>query len=511
MRSLISHLRYTIRLLLRSPGFAIACVLILGFGIGLNTAIFSLINAVILKPLPYPNPDRLVCVFQPYQNNRPMGFDYPGFVDTVATQHSFESLAVAYGDYLDLGGNDLPEHLEVGFVSPGLFKVSGLRTVLGRVFSEQEDIPNGPLLAVLSEHFWRTRFQSDPKSIGKNLTLSDHSFQVIGVVRTQVCDWGPPSADVYLPANTIAPLGFFPLAARDVHRFLCVGRLKAGISVAAAQADLEVIHKNLLARYPDTYRGYGLLVTPLLDRMVKDYAITTWLLGAAVGCLLLISCANVANLHFARGLQRRREIMIRAALGATRWRLVGQFLSETLCVSILGGILGLMIALSSVATIKWLSPADSFRFQELSVDLNAMVFVFGVVLLTALVSGLLPAWSLSRVSLVPALKDEGDRAGTRGPQAQRTQSALVCAQVALACVLLIGAGLLIRSFQAAQEIPLGFNPHHLLTIRVMLLSQKYETDGVQTRAFWDALITKIRRLPGVTEAGMSDFAATEIR
>jgi putative ABC transport system permease protein len=201
--------------------------------------------------------------------------------------------------------------------------------------------------------------------------------------------------------------------------------------------------------------------------------------------------------------------MIRAALGATRWRLMGQLLLETTCLSVLGGILGLLIAFSSVATIKRLSPPDSFRFQELNVDFNAMVFVFGVVLLTALVSGFLPAWSLSRVNLVPVLKDEGDRAGTRGPQTQRTQSILVCAQVALACVLLIGAGLLVRSFQAVQNLPLGFNPHHLLTIRVMLNSQKYETDGVQTRAFWDALITKVRRLPGVTEAGMSDLPPPE--
>jgi putative ABC transport system permease protein len=243
------------------------------------------------------------------------------------------------------------------------------------VFSEKEDIPNGPLLAVLSEHFWRTRFQSDPKIIGKNLALSDHSFQVIGVVPTQVCDWGPPSADVYLPANTITPLGFFPLAARDAHRFLCIGRLKAGISVAAAQADLEVVHNNLSTRYPENYKGYGLFVTPSLDYMVKGYAVNTGLLWAAAGCLLLIACANVANLHFARGLQRRREIMIRSALGATRRRLVGQFLSETLCVSILGGILGLTIALSSVAAIKRLSPPDSFRFQGWSVDLNAMGFV----------------------------------------------------------------------------------------------------------------------------------------
>jgi putative ABC transport system permease protein len=480
-------------------------------GVGLNTAIFSLINAVILKPLPYPNPERLVRVCQPYQNDLSMGFDYPDFVDIAATQHSFELLAVADREVIDLSGSGQPEHLEVDFVSPSMFKVSGLPAVVGRVFTEQEDIPNGPFLAVLSEHFWRTRFQSDPKIIGKNLTLSDHSFQVIGVVPTQVCDWGPPTADIYAPANTLAPLGFlpngsgYPLANRDVHRFFCAGRLKAGISVAESRADLELIQKNLLARYPDTNRGYGLLATSMLDSMVQEYAVTIWLLGAAVSCLLLISCANVANLHFARGLQLRWEMIIRAALGATRWRLMGQLLLETTCLSVLGGILGLLIAFSSVATMKWLSPPDSFRFQELSVDLSAMMFVFGAVLLTALVSGLLPGWSLSRVSLVPALKDEGDRAGTRGPQTQRTQSALVCAQVALACVLLIGAGLLVHSFQAAQNVPLGFNPHHLLTIRINLSSQKYETDGVQTRAFWDALITKIRRLPGVTEAGMSDL------
>jgi putative ABC transport system permease protein len=290
----------------------------------LNTAIFSLINAVILKPLPYPNPDRLVRVSQPYQNDLSMGFDYPDFVDTVATQHSFESLAVADQEAIDLSGNGQPEHLEVDFVSPSMFKVSGLPTVVGRVFTEQEDIPNGPFLAVLSEHFWRARFQSDPKIIGKNLTLSDHSFQVIGVVPTQVCDWGPPTADIYAPANTLAPLGFlpngsgYPLANRAVHRFFCAGRLKAGISVAESRADLEVIQKNLLARYPDTNKGYELLAIPMLDSMVGNYTVTIWLLGAAVSCLLLISCANVANLHFARGLQLRREMIIRAALGATR-------------------------------------------------------------------------------------------------------------------------------------------------------------------------------------------------
>jgi putative ABC transport system permease protein len=511
MRGLLGSLRYTIRVLLKSPGFTVTAVLILGFGIGTNTAIFSLIDAVILKPLPYPDPDRLVQICQPYQNDPFSWIDYPDYVDTIAAQHSFESLAVMHDGILALSGNGEPQDIQVHFVSPSIFKVSGVPTVLGRVFTDQEDIPNGPMLVVLSERYWRTRFQSDPKIIGRNLTLSDNSFQVIGVASAQVSDWGPPGADIYAPVNTLAPLGFlpndrgYPLALRDLPYFFCVGRLKAGISVAQAQADLEIIHKNLLSRYPEFNQGSGISVIPLLDRMVHDYAATTWLLGAAVGCLLLISCANVASLLFARGLQRRREIMIRATLGATRWRLISQLLLETFFLSILGGVLGLLIALASAGTIKELSPPNLYRFQGLSVDWHALMFVFCVILLTSLLSGLLPAWHLSQTNLVPALKEEGGRGGTGGRQRDRTQSALVTAQVALACVLLIGAGLLVRSFQAAQNVPLGFNPHHLVTARINLSSPKYETDGVRTRAFWDEAITKTRLLPGVTVAALDDL------
>jgi predicted permease len=511
MDRLLPSLRYTIRLLLKSPGFTITAILILGFGIGANTAIFSLIDAVLLKPLPYPDSNRLVQICEPYQTHPFSGIDYPDYSDIAAAQHSFASLAVMHGDTLDLSGNGDPEHLEACFVSPSVFKVSGLSIVLGRVFTDKEDIPNGPLLAVLSDRCWKSRFHADPKIIGKNLTLSGHSFQVIGVVPAQVDEWGPPGTDLYLPANTLATLGFissnrgYPLELRDLHYFFCVGRLKAGVSVAQAQADLETIHHNLLVRYPDTNRGYGLRLIPLLDSVVKDYAATTWLLGAAVGCLLLISCANVANLLFARSLQRRQEMMVRVSLGAARWQLIGQLLSETMLLSLFGGIVGLSIALGATQTIKQLSPPDLFRFQELSIDLNALVFVFGVILLTSLLAGFLPAWTLSKASLVPALKEESGRAGTSGPRRNRTQSALVTAQVALACVLLIGAGLLVRSFRAAENVPLGFNPRQLLTARINLSSAKYETDGVQTRIFWDTLMTKVRRVPGVNEAAMNDF------
>jgi putative ABC transport system permease protein len=510
MRGLLESIRYTLRVLLKSPGFTITAILILGLGIGANTAIFSFIDAVVLKPLPYPEPDRLVVIYQPSESDPSTWIDYPDYVDMAAAQHTFESLAVATRDSLDLSGSGEPEHLQADFVSPSMFKVSGTSAILGRVFAEQEDIPNGPLLAVLSEHYWKTRFHADPNIIGKNLTLSDHSFQVIGVVPTQVNDWGPPGTDVYAPANTIATLGFFPndrgypLALRDLHFFFCIGRLKTGVSIAQAQADLETIHDNLLNRYPDSNRGYGLRITPLLDSMVNGYAATTWILGAAVGCLLLIACANIANLLFARGLQRRRELMIRATLGATQRRIIGQLLLETFLLSVLGGILGVFIAFASIEAIKRLSPPDLYRFQQLSMDGPALLFIFGVVLMTSLLSGLLPAWSLSKVSLAPGLKDEAGRSGTTGQQRNRTQSGLVTGQVGIACVLLIAAGLLLRSFQAAQSIPSGFTPHHLLTAGIVLSSAKYETDGVRTRAFWDALMTKIGDLPGIVESAINN-------
>jgi predicted permease len=509
MRDLFGVLRYTARLLLKSPGFTITAVLILGFGIGVNTAIFSLINAVILKPLPFPEPSQLVQISQPYQNDAFEWVDYPDYVDIAAAQHAFESLAVATGTDLDLTGSGEPQHLRVDFVSASLFKISGLRMIIGRVFTDAEDVPNGPLIAVLSEHLWRSRFNADPEIVGKNITLGDNSFQVIGVVPAQVNDWGPPGVDVYAPANAVAPVGFFgsdrgyPLELRDLHYFFCVGRLRAGFTLSQAQADLDVIHHDLVHRYPTT-QGYGLRVTPLLDGMVYNYSGTTGLLAAAAGLLLLISSANIGNLLFARGLQRGREMMIRTALGATRRQLIGQALSETLLLSSFGGILGLTITLTSIEAIRKLCPTNLYRFQEFSVDWTTLFFVLVVTVLTALLSGLWPALSLSRATLAPSLRDHGDRTGTSGPGQNLAKALLVTVQVGLACILLTGASILIRSFQAAQSAPLGFNPHHLLTAAIKLTSARYERDATKGRAFWDSLLPKIRQLPGVTDATMSD-------
>jgi putative ABC transport system permease protein len=503
MRDLFESLRQTVRVLLKAPGFTITAILILGFGIGANTAIFSLINAVLLKPLPYSHPERLVKVLLPNQGSMRVDFDYPDYLDVAAAQTCFDSLAVWSGAFLDLTGSGETQRLSVGFVSPSLFALTGRTAVLGRAFSTREDIPHGPLLAVISERFWINHFNSDPNVIGKSLTLSEQSFEIIGVVPAQMDVWGPPPTDVYITVHSAA-LFSYPIYQRSSHVFGCVGRLKEGVGLAKAQAELEVIQNGLIGRYPETDKGYGIRVKPLLDDVVGGYSGTVWLLGAAVAVLLLIAATNVATLLFVRGLERRRELAIRVAMGATRSRLIAQLLLETGLLSLLGGIAGLGLALGGIEIIKKLSPAEVYRFQEVGIDLTTLLFVAGIIVLVAFISGVVPALSFSRPKLGSVLKQEGGRSGTGGVQKYRAQTLLVAAQVALACILLIGAGLLVRSFEAAQRAPLGFNPHNILTAELSLTSSSYETDGVKTRAFWDAVLTKARQLPGVTDVAMDD-------
>ncbi|HEX6563675.1 MAG TPA: ABC transporter permease [Chthoniobacterales bacterium] len=506
MRSLISELRHTIRLLLKSPGFAITAILILGFGIGTNTAIFSLVQAVILKPLPYPDPTSLIQIFLTYQGNED-SIDYPDYADIAGAQHSFKNMAVVASGSLDLTGERNPERLKVDFITASMFAVTGSPFVLGRPFTENEDVPGGPLVVVLSEQFWRKRFNADPSIIGKNLTLSDHTFQVIGVVPRQVNWWSP--CDIYVPINTFEL--FYPgdLRNRTEHIAACFGRLNEGVSLAQAKAELDTIHERLIAQYPGTDKGYGLsVVTPGRgDYTVYDYAPAIWSLAAGVSCLLLISCANIANLLLARSLHRRNEISVRSMLGAGRWRLAGQLLLETMFLAMLGAGLGLLVALITIEAVKKLSWQSlyriQYRLQEVSLDINALIFIVFVTLLVALLAGVLPALSLSKNDAGAGLKDDRNRTGTSGRH--RAQSMLVIGQVASACVLLISASLLARSFQAAQNLPLGFDPNSTLTVELVLKARKYMSDDAQTKLFWKTVLEKARELPGVHATGLNDF------
>ena len=461
MRSLVSHLRYTIRRLVKSPGFTITAVLILGFGIGANTAIFSLVEGVLLKPLPYPHSERLVELFEPSSNSPWFAFDYPDFEDYRENQHSFDSLALFFEDGFNVSGRNEPERVSGWYVSGDFFRVLGRPFLLGRPFGRDEDRPDVRPVVVISEHLWKTRFGADPNLIGANLALDGKEFQVIGVTPPQANEEG--IVDLFVPLGQSKYFGTFVTTQRGSHNFGCVGRLRNGTTLNQAQTDLEVIRKNLADRYPVTNSPFGIRIVPYLDSVIGDYSSTLWLIEGAVACLLLITCANVANLLLARTRERRREISIRAAIGASRIRITAQILAESFVLAVVGSLVGVVLSYSALGAIKALTPSNIARFQEMHIDAGALFFVLVITVLTALLSGLFPALANSKRDLATALNQDGDRGGTMGREQHRGQTILVVAQVALTSILLIGAGLLVRSFQALQSVPLGFDARHVLT------------------------------------------------
>jgi putative ABC transport system permease protein len=499
MPSLISHVRLTIRLLLKSPGFTITAMVILGLGIGANTAIFSLINGVLLKPLPYPQADRLVRIYQPTQDATHMNMGYSDYVDFEASQHALLDLTLFRPTDFQVTGGSEPDRADGAYVLGNFFAVFGRPFLLGRPFDEEEDraVAN---VAVLTDRFWWKRFHGDPKVIGKNITLNGRSFEIIGVTSEQAGEI--EKIDLYLPFRQ-NPQYKDVSSRRGGHMFDCIGRLKDGVTLEQAQSNFEVINRNLIAQYPTSNSGFGVKLVPLLDSVVGDYSTTLWLLGGAVVCLLLITCANTENLLLARARQRTREMGVRAALGASRERLLVQLLSGSVVLALLGGAVGLLAACLGVSLIKLLDPGQINRLQTIGIDGSALVFVFGLTLLTALLFGLLPALVVSRANLASVLRDEGGRTGTAGRERQRSQSILVIGQVALASVLLIGAGLLLRSFFALQNVPLGFNSHHVITADIYLANAKYD-DQESRKAFFDSLLDKAGHLPGVIDAGLND-------
>jgi putative ABC transport system permease protein len=495
-------LRYTLRLLLKSSGFTITAVLILGFGIGANTAIFSLIDYAVLKPLPYPRPDRIASVFMTTESGADVFFDYPDYLEYLANQHSFSALGLSVWEWLDVVQNGNAERIKCSMVTTGAFSASGVPFIIGRPFTAQEDQPEGPLLAVLSEPFWRTHFGADPNVIGKNLVLNGYPFRIIGVSKPIAGEFNDPP-NVLLPLNTVDVVSNWGnWRGRDNHGLFCIARLKDGVTLAQAQADLEVIQRNLVARYPED-KGYGVRVDATYLAETKPYVATLWLLIGAAVTLLLISTINVATLLLARASDRQREMTIRTAMGASRFRLIVQTLLESSVLSLMGGLLGIPVSLVGIQLIKWMSPEDMPGVIDVSLNLEALGMFFVVAMFTALASGLFPALISSNTNAGTALRGGGDRGNTAGPQHRLVQSIMMIGQISLACVLLIGTGLLVRSFQAAQDVPLGFDPHNVLMAEIHLMNKKYR-DQSQADSLFAALLEKARHLPGVTAAGLSD-------
>ncbi|MGH9837905.1 MAG: ABC transporter permease, partial [Blastocatellia bacterium] len=501
MQTLLQDLRYGARMLFKQPGFTLIAVLTLALGIGANTAIFSIVNTTLLRPLPFAEPDKLVQVWETdvKRGDNAMNASYPNFADWRDRNHVFEQIAAYSGDGFILTGTADAERIQGAIVSPSFFPMLGIKPMVGRVFLPEEDHPNKVFSAVISERLWRRRFNSDPHIIGKTVGIEDESYTVIGVV-AGVTDLSLLSnnTELWLPISFGG--GFNN---RRGHYLKVMARLKPGVTREQAQANMDSIAGALAAQYPDANKDHGLRLVPLQEQIVGDFKLALLVLLGAVALVLLIASANVANMLLARAGSRRREIAIRIALGAGRLRLIRQLLTESLLLSLFGGAIGLLLALYGVYLLVTFGPADLPRAKEIAVDGSVLGFTLAVSLLTGVIFGLAPALQASRPDLNETLKDSG-RSATGSAGHRRVRSLLVVSEIALSLVLLVGAGLLMRSFLKLQAVNPGFNPQNSLIGRISLIGSKYETEA-SVIAFYDQLLDRIKSLPGVQSAAIRTY------
>ena len=491
MESLCQDLRYGLRGLAKNPGFTLVAVLTLALGIGANSAIFSVVNAVLLRPLPYREPERIVTALR--------GGWFPiapaNFLDWRAQQSAFEQIGAAQAWGPTLTGRERPEQVGALQVTSDLFSVLGVSPALGRTFLPGEDQPGAGKVVVLSHHLWQRRFGGDPALVGQTITLNGDGYTVVGVM---------PAGFQFAPfwvtnAELFAPLNLGPRAGDRAGQSLRVfARLKEGVTREQAQAEMNAISRRLEQQYPETNKNSDIRIDPLHEKVAGKVRPALLVLLGAVSFVLLIACANVANLLLARSAARRKEIAVRAALGAGRVRLIRQLLTESMLLGLAGGGLGLLLAGWGINLLVALSPANLPRVETISLDLRVAGFTLAVALATGLIFGLAPALQASKLDLNEALK-EGGRGSTEGLRRNRVRGALVVAEVALALVLLIGAGLMIRSFRRLQAVDAGFDPRRVLTLTVQTSGPKYAT-GAQRAAFFDQLLPRLAALPGVASA-----------
>jgi len=495
MDSLFQDIKYGVRKLLKDRSFTAVAVFALSLGIGANSAIFSVVNSVVLRPLPYKDSDRLVTI---YSSLRQTGLEKivvsaPELADFREQNNSFDQVAAYDFQGVNVTGGDEPERIRASLLSPNLLPVLGINPIIGRGFAPDEDQPGQSQVTVLSYSIWQRRFAGEPNVIGKTLDIDGKSIEVIGVMPFDF-RFPDPDTELYLPL-TIDP-ELLTENNRGSHFLNVVARLKPGVSIDRAQADMNTIAQRMSIEHSSTYRtGYGASVIAMRDDIVGEVRPTLLILLGAVGFVLLIACANVANLLLARGVARQKEVAVRTALGATRVRLIRQLLTESTILAIIAGGLGLLLALWGVEFLVSLSPASIPRLNEISLDARVVAVTMSVSLLTGLLFGLAPAMQFSKPDLNETLKDVG-RNSTDGRQRQRLRGLLVISELALSVVLLIGAGLMIRSFIRVQVADPGFNAENLLTMRLSLPRSKYPDFNRQTRFFQD-LIERIQAQPGV--------------
>ncbi|MGH9396829.1 MAG: ADOP family duplicated permease, partial [Terriglobia bacterium] len=497
LETLLQDLRYGMRQLRKSPGFTAVAVVTLALGIGANTAIFSVVNAVLLRPLPYPQPERLVGVISmqlPYKRGGQAS--YPDFLDWRARNHVFDQMAVFRTENFTLVGRGEPEHLPGAVVSADLFSLLGVTPDLGRSFLPGDDKPgavNGANAVILSYGFWHQQFGSDPRVVGRGINLDGLPYTVVGVA-PRGFQFPIQGAPVDLWTTIAVDMGGMAKE-RGAHYLDVIARLKPRIMIAQAQAEMSAIVRALNEEYPDNHPR-GTRVVPILDGLAGPARPALLILLGAVGCLLLIACANVANLLLARAATRQREMSIRAALGASRARVMRQVLTESTLLSSIGGLLGLWLGLRGVDILVRVVPVDIPRLAQVGLDRRVLAFTAVVSLLTGILFGLAPAVSGFKFELAKSLKECG-RGPSQGSHRARTHGALVIGEVAVALVLLAGAGLLIRSFLGLARVDPGFDPHHVLTLR---LDSPATYSEARQLAFFAGVIERARSLPGVRSA-----------
>jgi putative ABC transport system permease protein len=492
MDTLRQDLAYAVRRLAHAPGFSFVAVATLALGIGANSAIFSVVHAVLLKPLPYPEPERLVMVSAVWEG-KPVVVSPLNFLDISAACRSFEGLSAVDGGGVTLTGRGAPARLEGSFVSASFFDVLGARPVLGRGFLPEENEPGRNKVVVLGHALWRGRFGGDPAIVGQTVQLNREPHQVVGVAPASL-DY-PAGAELWTPMEYDA---VFRTLSRGAWYLTVIGRLRPGVSVESARQEVATIAGRLAAQYPDQNQGVGGTVRPLHRAVVGDSRTALLVLLGAVGLVLLIACVNVANLLLARAAARETELAVRAALGAGRRRLVRQLLTESVLLATLGGVAGVLLAAASLGSLLALQPEGVPRLAEVRIDTPVMAFAAALSVLTGLLFGVFPALHTTARPTAQTLR-EGSRGLLSGP-GQRLRGGLVVAQMALAMMLLAGAGLLVRSFHQLRRVDPGFRPEGALTFRLSLPESAYEQEA-RRAAFFQELLGRLEAVPGVRTAG----------
>ncbi len=491
-------LRYGARKLRKSPGFSLVAVMTLALGIGANTAIFSVVNAVLLRPLPFEQPEQLVRVFgtNARRNSFSRPHSYMNFSDLRAQNQSFEAMAAYTGATAALSGDDAPEQI-TGVISSGdIFRVLKAQPLMGRLLAPEDERPGGSAVAVISHGLWQRRFGGDPEIVGRLIKLDGREREIVGVTPADFSfEFVTGAADFWMPIDPAAG----PYQSRGSIFLEAIGRLKPGVPLEQASADLAAAASRLEQQYQDSNAGIGVRLAAAQEDLVGDVRPTLLVLLGAVGFVLLIACANVANLLLARSAGRHREIAVRRALGAWRGRIVRQLLTESLLIAFAGGLLGLLFALWGVKLLSAFVPENVPRFGETSLDLRVLGFTLAASVLTGLLFGIAPALHSSRFDLNEALK-EGGRGGTDGRSRTRVRSLLIVSEVALSLVLLVGAGLLIKSFVKLRNTDPGFDPSNTLTASLSPDPVRYDT-AEKVTDFHRRLAERVRALPGVESVG----------